>query len=410
MKLQRIAAGLLSILAAGSALISCGSEKPTTETPKDSTKQETEAPVSEAEEVKDIWHGLAAEDYGGAAFNLLVRDTIVDEFYTDRENGDAYNDVIYRRNRLVEERYNIKINAIPISCSWTEIAQWQKTVSASVLAGDGAYDLIDCYAILVGPVAMSGILYNLNDIPNLRLDESWWSSLVRNTMTVNGKYYGAAGDIATNLWDQMQVMFFSKTLAGQYDVDPYKMVKDGTWTYDNFAASLKGVYRDVNGDSVRDPGDIYGGISWDTLAFENLHNAFGMKYATPGSDGRLVLDNYNEDVVALFDKIDDLLHKNPDFLFMNEETPEGEEKARTVFAENRALYFFDTLYGAKSLRSMSEDFGIIPVPKRDEAQKEYYTTSRDARSMMVIPVDVKDPAYSGMITEALCVAGHEVVL
>ena len=56
------------------------------------------------------------------------------------------------------------------------------------------------------------------------------------------------------------------------------------------------------------------------------------------------------------------------------------------------------------MRDSDMDFGILPLPKYDEAQTGYYTTSRDGRSMFIIPNDVKDADFVGLITEALAVA------
>ena len=62
------------------------------------------------------------------------------------------------------------------------------------------------------------------------------------------------------------------------------------------------------------------------------------------------------------------------------------------------------------MRESDTEFGILPLPKYDESQTGYYTTSRDGRSMFVIPVDVKDADFAGLITEALAVASNKYVV
>ena len=74
------------------------------------------------------------------------------------------------------------------------------------------------------------------------------------------------------------------------------------------------------------------------------------------------------------------------------------------------MYFTDTLAACTAMRDSNTDFGIIPLPKYDEKQEGYYTSSRDGRTMFVIPNDVKDVDYVGLITEALAVASHKYVI
>ena len=67
----------------------------------------------QAEEIKD---SLPDDlDFNGEIINIHVRgnDDSMLEFYSEGENGDIVNDVIYRRNATVEDRLNVNINVIP---------------------------------------------------------------------------------------------------------------------------------------------------------------------------------------------------------------------------------------------------------------------------------------------------------
>ena len=59
---------------------------------------------------------------------------------------------------------------------------------------------------------------------------------------------------------------------------------------------------------------------------------------------------------------------------------------------------------------MKDDFGIIPYPKYDTKQSDYYSSSKDELSVFVVPVDAKDLEKTGLITEALCIASNEQVV
>lgn len=54
----------------------------------------------------------------------------------------------------------------------------------------------------------------------------------------------------------------------------------------------------------------------------------------------------------------------------------------------------------RDLRAMSTDFGILPSPKFDESQKNYYTYAEMSGIVVSIP-KTADPEFAGLITEAL---------
>lgn len=60
---------------------------------------------------------------------------------------------------------------------------------------------------------------------------------------------------------------------------------------------------------------------------------------------------------------------------------------------------------------MQSDFGIIPVPKLNEAQDQYYSTFQynNAHSLSV-PKSAQDLTRTGLITEALQMFSHDTVL
>ena len=72
-----------------------------------------------------------------------------------------------------------------------------------------------------------------------------------------------------------------------------------------------------------------------------------------------------------------------------------------MFSENRALFYPQYFEATTALRDMETDFGVLPYPKLDEAQTNYISTSRDNFDLFVLPVDVPDVEFSGLITEAL---------
>ena len=358
-----------------------------------------------------IFESLGVKDYEGREFNFLVRTASEKDVCPNGENGEVYNDAVVERNRLVESTYNIKIKPYLIDSTWGVHEQYMQTMRSSIMAGDGAWDLIDGYAAVVGSGYGDHIFMNLNEVEPLNLSAEWWSAVSREELTVNDRLYDMAGDISTSVWSGLNVIFFNKGILASLDLDtPYQMVKDGKWTFDAMDAMTKNVYQDLNGDNAVDSADRFGMIFADDRTLDTFRASCNVGYTKKNADGTLELDMLTDKLVELFEKTIALTYNNNDVLYKyNGETFPGAD-GMTKFAANEALFFAYSLGASSNMRSMETDFGILPYPKWDEAQTEYYTTSQDGRSMWLIPTDVKDVEFAGTITEALCIAGHEIII
>jgi hypothetical protein len=60
---------------------------------------------------------------------------------------------------------------------------------------------------------------------------------------------------------------------------------------------------------------------------------------------------------------------------------------------------------------MPSDFGIVPFPKYDKAQDNYYTVSHDEYSLLCVPVTADPAKYQmiGAVTEAVAAEGYRSV-
>ncbi|NLE13737.1 MAG: hypothetical protein GX628_08695 [Clostridiales bacterium] len=367
--------------------------------------------ITAAETEFDPYYGLERKDFNGKTFTMLTRAACENVIYVEEDSGDALNDAVKSRNRAVEERYNITIKSVPKPNEWEQRNEFLATITSSVLAGDGAFDIVQGYAATIGAGFEAGIYLNLNEIDSLRLDQPWWSEIIRDELTVNGILYAITGDIAYDLWANTHVIYFNKVLSDSYKLEsPYEAVTSGKWVYDLYLSMLTGLYSDVNGDSKSGEEDSFGAVYYDSLSFDNFHNAFGVPYTRHNDDGSVSLDNYNEKIIAISEKVYDLALNNTDIYFTNGDVLSTRDTALNIFMGGRGLFLHTTLTYSSRLRAMDDDFGILPYPKGDEAQERYYTASRDGRSMFTIPIDVADPEFSGFIAEALCTLSRSEVI
>ena len=127
---------LLSMIAA--SVTACGGEGSaavTNEIPATDT-----AAAVETEEAGAL-DGLAVQDFGGHTFGVLATNDAANNRHYDiatagEENGDILNDLVYARNRAVEEKYNITITTAD-----DEYAKVMDTIRQQVQGGLTDYEL-----------------------------------------------------------------------------------------------------------------------------------------------------------------------------------------------------------------------------------------------------------------------------
>ena len=110
---------------------------------------------------------LPSYDYDGAEFNLFVRTERLYYLDSDAYDGDVFNDSVFARNAKVEELCNIKLNYIDAARE-----KMSAMIKSSVMAGDGAYDLVMPDYSYIDPT--SGLYINLLSLGGLDFSQSWW--------------------------------------------------------------------------------------------------------------------------------------------------------------------------------------------------------------------------------------------
>lgn len=366
--------------------------------------QQTPGDVQDGEEEQiDYLSDLSTEKYDGYNFRMLLRKGMIADQYLEEDSTDLVESATYKRNKYVEERYGITITATESSSTY------ETDALNSILAGDDAYDLIFAHSRAAFTYAVQGAAYNVNDIESIHLDKPWWSKDIKNSCNVNGYLYVLDGDITTQGLGNAMSMYFNKNLFDELGFDyPYELVKDGEWTFDEFAYLAKKGGKDLDGDGVITPeNDRFGFVTPEWEAPINILYTGGQKIYDKNEEGKLELTLYSNKTVDIFADFFNLLENEACFL---QET-EGPNKynGTNPFTDGRAMIYTSTLSSAKGYRNMEDDFGIIPYPKFDE-DDEYATVINGHAHLIIIPITVSDVERTGAITEALCAYGSRDVI
>ena len=403
--LKRILAALLASVTLFT-LVSCkpGEEKPPVDDP-DPTQDEQPAdePDDNGEEEIDYLSDLSNEKYDGYNFRMLLRKGNIKDQYLEEDSADLVESATYKRNKTIEDKYGITITASESSGSY------ETDALNSILAGDDAYDIIFAHSRAAFTYAVQGAVYNVNDIESIHLDKPWWSKDIKESCNINGNLFVLDGDITTQGLSNAMCMFFNKNIFDELGFDyPYETVKDGDWTFDEFAYLAKKGGSDLNGDGVMKPeDDRFGFVTPEWEAPINILYTGGQKIYDKNEEGALELTLYSNKTVEIFDEFFSLMDNEACFLQFTEGNINY--KGDNIFASGRAMMATGGLGTAKGLRNMDDDFGIIPYPKFDE-DDEYATVINGHAHLAVIPITVEDVERTGAIIEAMCAYGSRDVI
>lgn len=411
MKTKKLLALLLAAVLAFSGLIGCGSAEAETEAAGNSGDTVVETTPQDVETTRDqISDNLPDKDFGGRNFHLLTRQNYFHKFMPEDMTGEAVNDALYTRNTEIMERYNITMSYTAPACEWGSSSKtWNQDLETSVMAGDGAYDLVAGYASTVPEVVTKNILLNWHDVPYIDLSRPWWSERVSEALTVNGKLFLLTGDYSLSLWDDMFGFLFNKQVALDYGIeDLYELTRNGGWTMDKLAEFCSAVANDSNGDGTWDANDTYGLVSNWSTSIDTFQISCDMDLVSHKDDGGLEITMMSEKAVDILSRVT--------ALYNDAHAAYAVDDAGilttydNMFSGGQALFYAIFFANITALRDMETDFGILPYPKLDEAQAQYSSTSRDNFDLFVLPIDVKDQEFSGIITEALCAESYRSVV
>jgi hypothetical protein len=180
----------------------------------------------------------------------------------------------------------------------------------------------------------------------------------------------------------------------------YALIKENKWTLDKFYEMSKDVPLDLNGDGVFGAEDRYG------LVIQNggvIGLAFGAgeSLTSKNAEDFPVLTIGSERSLQVFEKIYDIVHAQNLVLYDSAFADRWRGLQRT-FEDNRGLFFGEVLQLVERMRASDTDFGILPFPKYDESQENYYCFGDSwCMNHIFVPITNRHFEQTGQILEIL---------
>ena len=396
MKTKRILAALLSALLLLPTLASCAAGDNTAETKPES--------VTGAEDDTSLKDSLPSNlNYGGKEIVFISNDHIT----AGKLTGDPVSDVLFERNKAVEQRLNVKITCVNDSDAIGKLVTAVKSNSSD-------YDILVDMCWKTAPKFTEGYFADLRQTEYLDFDKIWWNQSFNDVVVFNDKQYGVTGAMVLSLYRRTHTTVFNKPLfvnANQKFL--YEYVEDGTWTLDK-QASLVPLFHQDNGNQVADKeGDIYGFISNDFIYVDPYWSACEVDIVKKDADGQYEWVFNTDKMFDMAEKVLALYYGTDGAAYI--ETDDGK-------AESTVCDMFSAGYGAMAtmtisllesgeMRDMPQEYGVVPIPKYSQSQETYRSQMHDGFTIVCIPTTVQGERLNEMsaLLEAMGSSSYNLV-
>ena len=397
-------------------------ELPEEETAGTVTPSETEAPETAEPEEESFFQTINDDlpsdlDLGGRAVTFLSRgmEKTLHELHVDEVNGEVVNDAVFEREAAVEERLNCAIENLALGTDGHG-GDLNTMVATSVRAGDNAYDVLANSNYSTTNTFASGNFLNLYNVENLNLEKEYWAQHLIESTAIGGVLFGVTGSISLFLYQEMFAVFFNRDLCEEFGIkadDVYQTVFDGKWTLDRMIEMTKDIYVDVNGDGTADEGDVYGYGLQVSSSTDGYWTSCQIRMTSRDENGGVYLDTDVEKLTAVVEKLQDFAYNQQGVIRLVEGSGYTDGVyLPEAFAKDQLLFMNDWIYSTETgiFREMTSDYGIIPYPKYDEAQDDYYSYLHDAFTTFCILTTVQNPGEVGAVMEAMASDSHNRVI
>ncbi len=396
MKKARIAALVLAVLMV-SSVVSCGkdegNDKSNDTTPADTTSADEMALAVPKTDFDEKITYLRYQDDYTTNFRLLCDDT----------KGDVLNEAGYNRMLAVSEHLGVEFDAYTAPNFGIFEA-----LNTSIMSGTKDYDFVlpHCQAGVAALLA-GGVLLDWSELDYVDFSKPWWNSTMQESLGIAGKTYFASGDI-TMTWQGMQGIVFNKDYLEKYNIedDLYELVWDGEWTMDKMLSLVAGTSDDISGDNKMTEVDQFGYVMNSGMGVAYTL-AMGQNLTKVDDGGCPVLDMGTERMLSIVEKYYALTQSEGTFQESYSNARFTASKTYEILTAGRTFMCNMDIGGLyMGLRELNYDFGILPLPKLDADQEDYYVGV--ASGIIGVPL-YADPEIAGAVAETLAYYSYEYV-
>jgi len=339
------------------------------------------------------WPGPAPRDLGGMVFRFA--DFHDDRFFpSEGQIGTPVGDMKATVMKSIEDDFNIKFELVSVPPG-----EMINRLYPAVWAGDQFANMILTTQWAYGSLIGAGLMRDLSTVPGLNLNNGLWVQDVQRATTINNEVLATSGIVED--WGNIYVVFFQKALWKELNLpDPYEMVRRGEWTWDRLQEYAIRAQQDLTGDGVVDgPNDRWGLVApGDDFLRAWYTSMGGLYFDFNPTTGRLFTPAATPDGVAVADWMRRFTEIPGAYYRASGQT---DELRHEMFVNRRALFLVYGLGVPGELREMNDDFGILPMPKRNVQQASYLNNVNHNAPIYGISITNNQLEETGIIMEAM---------
>ena len=332
---------------------------------------------------------IEAVDYDGYDFTFICQPYLdgnaysVNYMVSDGETQNVLLDAVYRRNELLKQKYNINF----IQMQVTDILT---TVRTQVMGGATEFDVIVSDCRRLSTLAKENLLLDLASVDRFDMTKPYWDQNAAEQLKVGEKLYFTNCDL--NVQEVAFVVYFNKQMIiDETLTSPYEYMEKNEWTIDNWANLVMAVSNDENGDGEMTALDKYGTLY-------EVHNGrmflygTGVRATTNDATGYPKVTLFDSDkAVTVYEKCKQVFSSVSSWCINDmpsDDTHGFNDKydyARSLFCQDLYLFHYEGTNIIQQFADMESEFGLVPFPKYDSAQEDYYSMYPYNCNMVAIP-------------------------
>lgn len=386
-KSLRFLALILALVTLVATFAACNSDEDT-----DDEDNESESVVDE------FFPDIAKKDYGSDFFITSQTDSNTMKYHwVEESDGDGLSEAIYLRQEQVRKHLGVEITAKQASHHTTYAIDFQTAVKNK---DDSVQLLMSHVHSGIEALISGGYLADFNDFDSIDLDAHYWNQEFMEGLAIDDMMF--LGNSNFNIL-YTYVIAFNKTMLEQQEdaleESIYDIVTDYRWTLDRMISLASLVSIDATSDGKTED-DTFGltGVQW--VPFVGFLNASNIQLVDIAEDGNYKLSFYDAlnqaKTTALIGKLADLAKADYAwFRYRIEDTPEVNLQTGRTLMELKSTNHLPILCDS------DVDFGVLPYPMYDEAQKDVGYRHLQWGGYLCIPSYLSDPTMVGDTIEML---------
>ena len=376
------------------------------DTPEDQPPVKDEGDKKEEDpqlpDIYDVEDNLPESENYGTTFTILYfLEQYLNDFWVDESTGGVIDNAVFSAISSTEERFGVDIVTMH-SGTGTE-GEHVAYIKNQITAGVPDFDVARTHDVHGANLSLEGVLYDLNKIEQFDFSKPWWPQKNMESLSFMGQMYLMSSSISYRGLISTSSVFFNKTLMEDYDMElPYELVQNGEWYLEDMFTSIEDFHREGDtGEEGKTDDDVYGIVIPSQLYC--WPESFGIELIQKDPDtGELVLNGHDERMYDLVEQMYHVLWESDGGYVITRPA------AQAMFGQNQAIYIPVHIGSAVQVfLDYDVDYGIVPYPKLDDTQEQYYAGYTDR--YFVIPFSCTDPDYVGTILESMSAEGYRQV-